>query len=120
MRHYARNLSYSPLRAPNEHPPSCSFRVIHRRRVYYLLLCRVLLGAVARTQDGATCLDGGGGACFATAQNRELAVVPRSSPAVHFHSLLAETGGRVQRHREFIVFHGNYVYPEYLLAYHRV
>ena len=120
MRHYARNLSHSPLRTPNEHPPSCSFRVIHRRRVYYLLLCRVLLGAVARTQDGATCLDGGGGACFATAQNRELAVVPRSSPAVHFHSLLAETGGRVQRHREFIVFHGNYVYPEYLLAYYRV
>ena len=120
MRHYAQNLSYSPLRAPNEHPPSCSFRVIHRRRVYYLLLCRVLLGAVARTQDGATCLGGGGGACFATAQNRELAVVPRSSPAVHFHSLLAETGGQVMRHREFIVFHGNYIYPEYLVAYYRV
>ena len=90
-----------------------------RRRVYYLLLCRVLLGAVARTRDGATCMDGGGG-CFATTQNRELVTVPGSSPAVHFHSLLAETGGRVQRHREFIVFRGNYIYPEYLLAYHRV
>ena len=81
-------------------------------------MCRVLLGAVARTRDGTTRLDDGG-ACFATPQQRELAVVPGSSPAVHFHSLLAETGGRVQRHREFIVFRGNYIYPEYLLAYHR-
>ena len=82
-------------------------------------MCRVILGAVARTRDGSACLDGGG-ACFATAQQRELSTVPGSSPAVHFHSLLAETGGRVQRHREFIVFHGNYIYPEYLLAYQRV
>ena len=41
------------------------------------------------------------------------------SPAVNHHSLLAETGGRIQRFREFIVFHGDRVYPEYLVAYHR-
>ena len=38
-------------------------------------------------------------------------------PPVQYHSLFAEKGGR--RFREFVVFHGEYVYPEYLVAYQR-
>jgi hypothetical protein len=108
--------------------------------VFYLLLCRVLLGAVVRTRGHgphAQLLDGGGN-CFIPPRDgsenaRELVAVPGSSPAVHFHSLLAESaatdglaehdprsrGYSLKRHRELVVYHGNLVYPEYLLAYHR-
>jgi hypothetical protein len=41
------------------------------------------------------------------------------TPPVHHHALLAETGGRVDRYREFVVFRDEYVYPEYVLAYRR-
>ena len=50
---------------------------------------------------------------------RELANVPRSSPPFPYHSLIAELGKTIVRYREFIFFHGDYVLPEYLLAYHR-
>ena len=97
-----------------------------------MLLCRVLLGAVARTRDGTTRLDDDG-PCFATDRKSELATVPGSSPAVNYHSLLVErTDGKppehvpgqvqptaVYRHREHVVFRGSFIYPEYLLAYHR-
>ena len=62
----------------------------------------------------------GGASVFAASDSRELAAVPRASPPVHFHSLVAETGGRIARFREFIVFHGSYIYPEYLLAFQRM
>jgi Ca2+-binding EF-hand superfamily protein len=102
------------------------------RPTYYVLLCRVLLGAVVRTCDGITRLDGDG-PCFATDRKSELATVPGSSPAVNYHSLLVErtdgkmpehVPGQVQptavfRHREHVVFRGSFIYPEYLLAYHR-
>ena len=32
----------------------------------------------------------------------------------------SQLGGDLDRYREFIVFHGNYIYPEYLVAYYRV
>ena len=60
----------------------------------------------------------GGGSVF-TPGNRELVAVPRVFPSVHYHSLLAETGVRIDRYREFIVFHGEYLYPEYVIAYQR-
>lgn len=61
-------------------------------------------------------------------------------PSVPFHSLVVETtctnqslnrefstatlinegmAGGVERHREFVIFHGEQIYPEYLLAYRR-
>ena len=51
---------------------------------------------------------------------RELDTVAGVSPPVHHHSLLAPdpTPPNV-RYREFIVFHSDYIYPEYLLAYQR-
>ena len=96
-------------------------KVRHPGRLHYLLVCRVSLGHSVRTQDGQTSMDGGGGSIFATGDKRELAAVPRASPPVHFHSLVAETGGpHIARFREFIVFHGSYIYPEYLVAYQRM
>ena len=97
---------YESARHPNE-------------SVYYLLLCRVTAGMVARTRDGVTKLDGGGGSVFCAAGNRELAQVAGATPPVHHHAMLAETGGRVERYREIVVFHDEYVYPEYVLAYRR-
>ena len=49
---------------------------------------------------------------------RELAHIPNVSPPMNYHSLIVERD-RGLRHREFILFHGEYVYPEYLLAYRR-
>ena len=94
-------------------------KVRHPGKLYYLLVCRVSLGHSVRTQDGRTSMDGGA-SVFAASDSRELAAVPRASPPVHFHSLVAETGGRIARFREFIVFHGSYIYPEYLLAFQRM
>ena len=55
---------------------------------------------------------------------RELVKVPapekqRASAAVNYHSLVVETGGSVKRFREFVVFHREYVYPEFVVAYQR-
>ena len=60
----------------------------------------------------------GGGSVFASGQ-RELAAVPGVPVGVLYHSLLAETGVTIQRYREFIVFHGEYLYPEYVIAFQR-
>ena len=49
---------------------------------------------------------------------RELVTLP-GFPRVRYNSLLAEKGGAVARFREFVVFHGEYVYPEYVVAYKR-
>jgi hypothetical protein len=51
---------------------------------------------------------------------RELDTVAGVSPPVHHHSLLApDPTPPSVRYREFIVFHSDYIYPEYLLAYQR-
>ena len=39
---------------------------------------------------------------------------------IHYHSLIVETGGEVHRYREVVVMHGDYIYPEYIVAYRRV
>jgi hypothetical protein len=89
-------------------------------RVYYLILCRVTAGALVRTRDGRTQLDGQGSpSVFCRAGPRELAQISGVTPPVHHHALLVETGGRVARFREVVVFHDEYIYPEYILAYRR-
>ena len=92
----------------------------HPGKVFYLLACRVSLGHHVRTQQfgrAASSMDGG--TKIFPVSFRELAAVPGVSPPVHHHSLLAEMGGAIGRYREFIVFHSEYIYPEYLLAYQR-
>lgn len=85
----------------------------------YVFFCRVVLGCRIRTKDGNTDLDDSGRRSIWSSHQRELNVVKASSPPVIHHSLLAETGGKIVRFREFIVFHGDRIYPEYLVAYQR-
>mmetsp|Transcript_41841 Transcript_41841/g.110297 ORF Transcript_41841/g.110297 Transcript_41841/m.110297 type:complete len:504 (-) Transcript_41841:291-1802(-) len=95
----------------------------HPGKVFYCLVCRVALGHFARTKEGAPFARScdGNGPVFASATNtRELAAVGGVTPPIHFHSLVAETGQKISRFREFIVFHSEYVYPEFLLSFHRV
>jgi hypothetical protein len=35
---------------------------------------------------------------------------------INYHSLVVETGGNVMRHREFVIFHREYVYPEFVVV----
>ena len=95
----------------------------HPGKVYYTLVCRVSLGHVIRTQTfgrGSKSMDDAGVKVFPIGK-RELAAVPRVSPPVHHHALVAELGGNpgIERFREFVVFHSEYIYPEYLIAYQR-
>lgn len=92
----------------------------HPGQVYYLLLCRAVLGVPIRTQDGHTRADPPAGyPVFAHGARRELADVPDVEPPLPHHSLLADIGPVAARYREFVVFHSERVYPEYLIAYHR-
>jgi hypothetical protein len=92
----------------------------HPGSVYYVLACRVALGHSMRTQvggKGAVSMDTGR-PCFPKTF-RELSPIEGVSPPIMHHSLIAETGRDLCRYREFITFHGEYVCPEFLLAYHR-
>lgn len=91
----------------------------HKGSVFYVLVCRVVLGYPARTQQAgkdATHMETG--ERLFPLSFRELAHIPKLSPPKNYHSLIVERGQGL-RYREFILFHGEYVYPEYLLAYHR-
>ena len=59
---------------------------------------------------------------FATNAMRELVPLPGTEDGypIHYHSLIVETGANIMRFREFVVMHGDYVYPEYIVAYRRV
>jgi len=94
----------------------------HPGTVYYLICCRTVLGHFVATKSGTPDAGSteGGHKVFATDARRELGYIPGLQPPAHYHSLLAELGFHIHRHREFVVFHDARIYPEYLLAYHRV
>jgi serine/threonine protein kinase len=92
----------------------------HQGKVFYILVCRVALGHQVRTQQngqGAKSTDNG--RPVFPISFRELSTVHGISPPVHHHSLLADVMDSGARYREYIVFHSEYIYPEYLLAYQR-
>jgi len=96
----------------------------HPGKVYYVLVCRTTLGAYLRTRTWVSaaggCVSLDTGARVFPANNRELSLIPGVSPPAHHHGLVVEKGGPSGiRFREFLVFHGEYAYPEYLLAYRR-
>jgi len=91
----------------------------HPGQLLYVFFCRVILGCPIRTQDGHTNMDSPHDSIWAS-EERELAPIVGSSPPVTHHSLIAETGGRISRFREFVVYHGDRIYPEYLVAYQRL
>lgn len=101
----------------------------HPEDVFYVFVCRVLLGVFAQTRDSETCLNTGIPVWRASGKDkttqRELAAIPQISPPEPFHALVVEAsrekGACLKRYREFISFHADSrVYPEYLIAYRRV
>ena len=92
----------------------------HPGKVFYILVCRVALGHHVRTkQAGRDAKSMDTGRPVFPISFRELDTVAGVSPPVHHHSLLADNLDGGARYREFIVFHSEYIYPEYLLAYQR-
>eukprot|EP01062_Namystynia_karyoxenos_P019207 TRINITY_DN171_c1_g1_i4.p1 TRINITY_DN171_c1_g1~~TRINITY_DN171_c1_g1_i4.p1 ORF type:complete len:1476 (+),score=402.40 TRINITY_DN171_c1_g1_i4:88-4428(+) len=83
--------------------------------VYYMFVCRVVCGCFVTTKNGTKSVPGDH-YIFATSNRRELAFPPEVGPTgARYTSILADPGG----HREFIVFNGQQVYTEYVLACHR-
>ena len=94
--------------------------VPHPGKVFYILVCRVALGHHVRTkQAGRDAKSMDTGRPVVPIAFRELDTVAGVSPPVHHNSLLADNLDGGARYREFIVFHSEYIYPEYLLAYQR-
>jgi len=94
--------------------------VRHPDDVFYVLVVRAALGFPVRTQQTgqrATSMD--------TREKifpinfRELSAVPGVTPPICHHSLIAELGQVIDRYREFVLFHSDYVHIDYVLAYHR-
>ena len=95
--------------------------VPHPGKVFYILVCRVARGYHQRTEDrGGTFKDADNpGQLVFPVNERELSPVKGiSAPNILHHSLLADVT-HIMRYREIIVFHSDYIYPEYLLAYQR-
>lgn len=95
-------------------------------KAYYLILCRVIVGYAVNV----TCTDSerrtminnhhAGQPIFPDDGERELANIPGiENPPMRYHCLIASKGGAIVRFREFCQFHGNRVYPEYLICYSR-
>ena len=98
------------------YPPS----VPHPGKVFYILVCRVALGFHVRTQNTQRPFKSAEtGQPVFPVNERELGPVPGiSAPAILHHSLLADVLHSM-RYRELLVFHSDYIYPEYLLGYQR-
>jgi hypothetical protein len=92
-------------------------KVKHPGDVYYIILCRVVMGRYVRTQQPPVDMDAGG-SIWASLE-RELAQIPSTNPPIHYHALVAELGAKIMRHREFLQYHHARIYPAYLIAYHR-
>jgi hypothetical protein len=102
----------------------------HPGDVCYILVCRAILGYALRTQKPCnhgqhgrgTAMDDGAtddNTVFATRRHKELKPLSGTEPPLHHHSLLVELGGQIYRYREFVIFHGEQIYPEYVVAYKR-
>jgi hypothetical protein len=94
--------------------------VRHPGDVFYVLVVRAALGYPVRTQQNgkaATSMDNG--APIFPKSFRELSPVPGVKPPIVHHSLIAELGKVIERYREFVLFHSEYVHIDYVIAYHR-
>ena len=92
----------------------------HPGDVFYLLVCRAALGFPIRTQEmGEYCTSMDDGTRVFPVGFRELSPVLGVQPPIFHHSLIAELGKDIVRYREFVVFHSEYVKPDYLVAYQR-
>ena len=106
--------------------------------VCYVLVCRVIRGYAIRTNgtaqgnaDQCHAMDGyeasDTGHVFHNESGKELTHMPKRThdadgsmaTKIRYHSLVAELGSRIVRFREFVIFHREYIYPEYVVAYRR-
>lgn len=99
-------------------------RLEHPGRVFYTIVCRVILGFTVYTKDGETNMYPPNQGVFANSDKRELAIIPGSSPPIHYHTMIVECGPakesfKLTRHREIVAFHSERIYPEYVIAYQR-
>ena len=82
----------------------------HPGNVFYGFVCRVALGHTVMFKDKQA-------GCFnPNARRRELCNMPNTEPPTPYHSLMASG---VYRYTEYVVFHSDLTYPEYLLAFQR-
>lgn len=98
--------------------------------MFYCFIVRATCGAslqISGLDQDDRLRDETGRDVFLTPDRRELARVPGTSPAFSYHSLVVNlcTGktsskAAVARFREVVIFEGNRIYPEYLVAYKRV
>lgn len=97
--------------------------------MFYCFIVRATCGASLQISglDEDRLRDEAGRDVFLTPDRRELARVPGTSPAFSYHSLVVnlctgKTSSKavVARFREVVIFEGNRIYPEYLVAYKRV
>mmetsp|Transcript_123603 Transcript_123603/g.246025 ORF Transcript_123603/g.246025 Transcript_123603/m.246025 type:complete len:776 (-) Transcript_123603:72-2399(-) len=93
----------------------------HPGNMYYIFVCRVVLGYFVRSSTGdadARAMDEDG-PVYAAGDKRALAHIPSTAPPVPYQSLIVEVGEQLRRYRQFIQFESRRIYPEYLLGYQR-
>eukprot|EP00930_Biecheleria_cincta_P076675 TRINITY_DN63886_c0_g1_i1.p1 TRINITY_DN63886_c0_g1~~TRINITY_DN63886_c0_g1_i1.p1 ORF type:complete len:641 (-),score=91.25 TRINITY_DN63886_c0_g1_i1:288-2210(-) len=96
----------------------------HPGRVFYAVVCRVVLGMPICTKNGKTDLKPPHTSIFRASDKRELALIPKCESEISYHSLIAEPGPvedgyLLQRHREFVVFNCNRILEQYIVAFTR-
>ncbi|CAE7299658.1 ODA11 [Symbiodinium natans] len=100
---------------------------IPQEDVYFMLVCKVVLGFPLYTQDGETAMASPptetrlipGATIFANSRKGELVQVEHLSPPVRYHALIAEKHRLLKRFREFVIYDGKGILPAYIVAYER-
>ncbi|CAE7244256.1 TNKS2 [Symbiodinium sp. CCMP2456] len=95
---------------------------------FYCFLVRAVCGAcqVVEGLDKDRLRDADSGTeVFLTPDRRVLSHIPHASPSLSYHTLVVNVAKHkvpagVYRFREVVLFDGNRIYPEYLLAYRRI
>lgn len=96
----------------------------HPGRVFYAVACRVVVAFPVFSKDGEANMSRPYNQMFATMDKRELATIPGSNPPIHYHTAIIESGPadqgfKLTRHREFVVYHSDHIFGEYVIAYTR-
>jgi len=86
--------------------------------LFYVFVVRSVLGVPCYTVDGKV-EQSTKTALFADEDRRELGYIPGKEP-LRYHSLIAQTGAKLKRYREFVVYNAARTNIRYVLAYRRV
>jgi hypothetical protein len=88
--------------------------------LFYCMVVRTVLGWHMMTKDGTSNIESGKPIWVDQDDKRELAEV--GTTKYRYHSLIALAGPRclLKRQREFMIYHENQCYVEYIIAYRRI